>query len=65
MPIFEYECQKCGRKAEQLVLAHEVDAIPRCPKCNKSMDKIFSKANFKGEKDWNRTDITKGANVNV
>jgi putative FmdB family regulatory protein len=61
MPIFEYGCAKCGRRAEQYVGQHEVDAPPKCPKCGTDMEKTFSVANFKGEKDWNTIDIKKGA----
>jgi len=40
MPIYEFQCQKCGYKFEQLVLGHEK---PRCPKCQSlRLKKFFS-----------------------
>jgi len=65
MPIFEYVCEICEEKIERLVLSCEEEKVPICPICKVRMKKVFSKANFKGEKDWNRIDIKKGANVNA
>lgn len=33
MPIFEYACEKCGNKFEELVFGNK---IPPCPKCGHS-----------------------------
>jgi putative FmdB family regulatory protein len=33
MPIYEFECQKCGKEYEELVRAG-YDETPPCPKCN-------------------------------
>lgn len=46
MPIFEYECNKCGVKFEEIILA---DETPTCPKC-KSTDvyKLVSRFRFCG-----------------
>ena len=33
MPIYEYECIKCGEKFEQLRRINESDNEIRCPKC--------------------------------
>lgn len=30
MPIYEYDCQDCGRDFEQLVRS---DTVPECPQC--------------------------------
>ncbi|MGQ9663691.1 MAG: FmdB family zinc ribbon protein [Kiritimatiellia bacterium] len=32
MPIYEYRCQKCGRKYEHLAKSHREEAPP-CPAC--------------------------------
>jgi putative FmdB family regulatory protein len=33
MPIYEFECQKCGRKFEKLVLGSD-EKPPECPDCS-------------------------------
>jgi len=33
MPIFEYQCNACGHKFEQIVFASDTEA-PVCPACN-------------------------------
>ena len=33
MPIYEYECQKCGEKFEDYVSPGAEDNIMKCPKC--------------------------------
>ncbi|MBN1163686.1 MAG: zinc ribbon domain-containing protein [Candidatus Krumholzibacteriota bacterium] len=41
MPIFEYECNKCGEKFEELVASPEQKV--QCPACSsKSVEKQFS-----------------------
>ena len=35
MPIFEYECKKCGHQFEAL-LKSASDPAPKCPECNAS-----------------------------
>lgn len=43
MPIFEYQCQNCGHKFEELVLGKEEI---KCPKCQSaSLKKLFSAPN--------------------
>ena len=40
MPIYEYECNKCGHRFEQLVRS---DTRPECPECHsRSLKKQFS-----------------------
>lgn len=51
--IYEYECSKCGRKAEMRIDIMEdvVKAtLPFCMRCDQYMDKIISPCNahFKG-----------------
>ncbi|GBC63742.1 zinc ribbon domain-containing protein [Desulfonema ishimotonii] len=33
MPIYEYECQKCGHRFERLMLSCD-DPAPECPECH-------------------------------
>lgn len=33
MPIFEYECGRCGRVSSQVVLGSEKRSRPACPHC--------------------------------
>ena len=35
MPIFEYECKKCGHRFEALLKSASSSA-PKCPECNAS-----------------------------
>lgn len=41
MPIYEYECRRCGDKTELLVRSG--DDLPRCHTCgSQEMEKLFS-----------------------
>ena len=43
MPIYEYECEKCGTKIEIFQLISESDKEAKCPKCNiKSLRRVIS-----------------------
>ncbi len=33
MPLYEYECQDCGKLFEKMVRLAELDRIPVCPEC--------------------------------
>jgi putative FmdB family regulatory protein len=33
MPIYEYECNRCGEPFEKMVRYSEADQLPACPKC--------------------------------
>ncbi len=44
MPLYEYECDKCHEKFEQLVLIDENP--PPCPKCGGETQKIVSQSTF-------------------
>ncbi|NLY55718.1 MAG: zinc ribbon domain-containing protein [Firmicutes bacterium] len=47
MPIYEYQCQACQHKFEQLRKATE--PTPDCPKCQSSeVKKLMSAFGFKG-----------------
>jgi putative FmdB family regulatory protein len=47
MPIYEYECNQCGKPFEKIVRFSEADQIPACPKCeskdtHKKISAVFS-----------------------
>ena len=66
MPIYEYECPKCGHTSELLVLTSDYNdkGIPQCPNCHIDMPKIMSRNTFhlKGS-GWYATDY--GSNTNT
>lgn len=33
MPIYEYQCERCGEKFELFVRTGAAAAVPTCPKC--------------------------------
>ncbi len=46
MPLFEYECRKCGQLFEALVVGSRT---PACPKCkSQDLDKRVSSLGFAG-----------------
>ncbi len=46
MPMYEYRCNKCDKKFEDLVLSR--DARVECPKCAATdVDRLMSACNFK------------------
>ncbi len=48
MPIFEYKCQNCHHRFEQLVLASKTSNEPQCPKCqSKNLSKLMSLGNVR------------------
>ncbi|MCK4870130.1 MAG: zinc ribbon domain-containing protein [Gammaproteobacteria bacterium] len=58
MPIYEYECQKCGHRFEQLQKMSD-EPLTKCPQCGKSaLKKLVSAAGFqlKGS-GWYETDF--------
>ena len=47
MPIYNYECKKCGNKKEILWTSiPKKDIIVLCNKCNKNMIKTISNTTF-------------------
>lgn len=43
MPLLEYRCAACDKKAEFLVLAGDSRVAPRCPACgSKGMTRLLS-----------------------
>ena len=56
MPVYEYECQSCGRKLE-IMQKHSDMPVSECPDCKGSMRKLISNTSFvlKGT-GWYKTD---------
>ena len=43
MPIYEYECAKCGNRFEKLIRNMAADIPDKCPKCGAAKPKkVFS-----------------------
>lgn len=43
MPLYEYKCNDCGLKFEELVNKNVPDSSPLCPSCGSSnCEKLFS-----------------------
>jgi putative FmdB family regulatory protein len=43
MPLYEYECQDCGRIFEVFTQLREVWATPKCPECGKvNVERVLS-----------------------
>ena len=52
MPLFEYECRKCGQQFEALVVGSRT---PACPKCkSQDLEKRVSSLGFAGSGGWSR-----------
>ena len=43
MPIYEYECMKCGRWFDELIMGEDEEKGVRCPECkSKKIERRFS-----------------------
>ncbi len=43
MPLYEYQCKKCGKRFEKVVSISEADTKQECPYCNgKNTEKLLS-----------------------
>ncbi len=43
MPLYEYECKKCGKQFEKVVSISEADKKQACPHCGgKDTEKLLS-----------------------
>ena len=66
MPIYEYECQKCGHQMEALQKMSD-DPLTECPACGEQeLKKMISAAGFrlKGS-GWYETDFKSGSKKNL
>jgi len=66
MPIYEYECKKCGHQLEVLQKMSD-DALKMCPACNKpELKKLISAAGFRlSGGGWYETDFKSGSKKNL
>lgn len=52
MPMYEYQCRKCGEKFEQLQASNGTDKLPKCPKCgDKKPERLMSSFSNAGRGD--------------
>ena len=51
MPIYEYQCKKCGHRFEKLHQSFSEARVKKCPECGGAVEQLFSApaAHFKGE----------------
>jgi len=56
MPLFEYECQECGVKFEELRISGEGNDEVRCPQCSAvNIVKLFSSFSSGSSSNTNNT----------
>ncbi|MBI2678045.1 MAG: zinc ribbon domain-containing protein [Candidatus Koribacter versatilis] len=51
MPIYEYQCKKCGHRFEKIHQNFSEARVKKCPQCGGAVEQLFSApaAHFKGE----------------
>lgn len=61
MPLFEYECQKCGQRTERIEKSNG-PYLKKCPKCGGKVERLISAPaiQFKGS-GWYVTDYGKSS----
>lgn len=66
MPIYEYECQKCGHQMEALQKMSD-DPLKECPACGEhELKKLVSAAGFRLKGGgWYETDFKSGSKKNL
>ena len=66
MPIYEYECKKCGHQMEALQRMSD-DPLKDCPECNApELKKMISAAGFRlSGSGWYETDFKSGKKKNL
>ena len=59
MPLYEYECQKCGRRTEKIESV-DVPHVKKCPHCGGKVERLVAARaiQFKGA-GWYVTDYAK------
>lgn len=65
MPVYEYECENCGRRFERLQSIKD-EPVRQCPDCSGVVHKVFHPAGiiFKGS-GWYITDSRKSTSGSV
>lgn len=60
MPLYEYECKKCGHRFEKIVTKFSDPPETACPKCGGAVEQLLSApaVQFKGS-GWYVTDYAK------
>lgn len=63
MPLFEYECQKCGQHTERIE-KFDGPKLQKCPKCGGKVERLLSAPaiQFKGS-GWYVTDYGKSSSA--
>jgi len=66
MPIYEYECKKCGHQMEALQRMSD-DPLKDCPECHApELKKLISAAGFRlSGSGWYETDFKSGQKKNL
>jgi putative FmdB family regulatory protein len=61
MPIYEYQCQECGKRTEA-IQRYDDAPLTTCPQCNGPLKKLISSPSFqfKGS-GWYATDYARGS----
>ncbi len=61
MPIYEYQCQECGKRTEA-IQRYDDPPLATCPSCNGPLKKLISSPafQFKGS-GWYVTDYARGS----
>ena len=65
MPVYEYECENCGRRFERMQSIND-QPVRQCPECSGAVHKVFHAAGiiFKGS-GWYITDSRKSSSGTV
>lgn len=63
MPIYEYECKKCGRITEELQGFND-PPLKKCKECKGKLEKLISLSSFQlTGTGWYATDYAKGPGI--